>query len=197
MNQWPPEKMQLTQPMRDVRLAWNGAGDSDFERCLRDREQAAYERGRQDGERVLGEQLVLQRSELLELQRGVFESLRQAVPRVVHDCENALVSLALEVAQKLVAGLPVSSEMVESVVREALSHVEEATEFNVYLHPDDLDTLQRANSPLLSSHGETGRIHFHNTNEVNRGGCLVQTRFGVIDGRRETKFEALKKSLLQ
>jgi len=197
MNQWPPEKIQLTQPMRDVRLAWHGAGNSDFERRLRDREQAAYERGRQDGERVLSEQLVHQRSELLELQRGVFESLRQAVPQVIHDCENALVSLALEVAQKLVAGLPISSEMVEGAVQEALSHVEASTEFNVYLHPDDLDTLQRANSPLLSLDGGSDRTHFHNTNEVSRGGCLVQTRFGVIDGRRETKFEALKKSLLQ
>jgi len=53
MNQWPPEKIQLTQPIRDVRLAWHGAGDSDFERCLCDRVQAAYERGRQDGERVI------------------------------------------------------------------------------------------------------------------------------------------------
>jgi flagellar assembly protein FliH len=197
MNQWPPEKIQLTQPVREVRLAWHGAGDSGFELCLRDREQAAYERGRQEGERVLSEQLVLQRSELLELQRGVFESLRQAVPQVVHDCENALVALALEVAQKLVAGLPVSSEMVEAAVHEALSHVEEGTEFNVYLHPDDLDTLQRANSPLLSLHGGEDRTHFHNDNELSRGGCSVQTRFGVIDGRRETKFEALKKSLLQ
>lgn len=197
MNQWLPEKIQLTQPVRDVRLAWHGAADTDFERQLHDREQTAYERGRQDGERALGEQLVRQRSELLELQHGVFESLRQAVPQVVHDCENALVSLALEVAQKLVAGLPVSSEMVEGAVHEALSHVEESTEFNVYLHPDDLDTLQRANSPLLSLHGGADRTHFHNTKEVSRGGCLVQTRFGVIDGRRETKFEALKKSLLQ
>ena len=82
-------------------------------------------------------------------------------------------------------------------MQEALSHVEASTEFNVYLHPDDLDTLQRANSPLLSLDGGSDRTHFHNTNEVSRGGCLVQTRFGVIDGRRETKFEALKKSLLQ
>ncbi|MEO8427910.1 MAG: FliH/SctL family protein [Verrucomicrobiota bacterium] len=197
MNQWPPEKIQLTQPLRDVRRAWHGAGDSDFEGRLRDREQVAYERGRQDGERMLSEQLVAQRSELLELQRGVFESLRNAVPQVVHDCENALVSLAMEVAQKLVAGLPVSSEMVEGAVQEALSQVEESTEFNVYLHPDDLDTLKRANSPLLSLHGGGERTHFHNSNDVSRGGCLVQTRFGVIDGRRETKFEALKKSLLQ
>jgi flagellar assembly protein FliH len=197
MNQWPPEKVPLRQLVRDVRLVWHGTGDAHFERRLHDREQAAYERGRHDGEKVLSEQLVRQRSELLELQRGVFESLRQAVPQVVHDCENALVSLALEVAQRLVAGLPISSEMVEAAVHEALSQVEENTEFNVYLHPDDLDTLQRANSPLLSLHGAADRTHFHNTTDVSRGGCLVQTRFGVIDGRRETKIEALKRSLLQ
>jgi hypothetical protein len=50
---------------------------------------------------------------------------------------------------------------------------------------------------LLSLHGGEDRTHFHNDKEMSRGGCSVQTRFGVIDGRRETKFEALKKSLLQ
>ena len=39
------------------------------------REQAAYERGRRDGEKALSEQLLQQRGELLELQKGVLDSL--------------------------------------------------------------------------------------------------------------------------
>ena len=33
--------------------------------------------------------------------------------------------------------------------------------------------------------------------EVTRGGCLVQTRFGTVDARRETKFDLLKRNLLR
>jgi flagellar assembly protein FliH len=178
------ETIQLLQPLRDVRLA------SDH-----DRDQVAYERGRRDGEEALSEQLLKQRAELLELQTGVLNSLRQAVPKVVHDCENVVVTLAIEAAQRLVAGMPVSSAMIEAAIREALAQVEQATEFSIYLHPEDLALLQKLNSPLLVPEGGD-QMHFHASSEVTRGGCLVQTRFGVIDARRETKVEQLKKALL-
>lgn len=161
-----------------------------------DREQAAYERGRLDGEKELNERLVGQRNELLELQQGVLKSLQQAVPQVMRDCEQALTALALEVAQKLVSGLPISAEMVEATVQEALGEVEETTDYHIHLHPQDLELLQQVNSNLLASHVSNARMHFHRAPEVTRGGCLVKTRFGVIDARRETKLELLQKSLL-
>ena len=179
------ESIQLQQPLRAVRLA--SAADPD---------SAAYERGRRDGEEALQEQLLKQRAELLELQTGVLDSLRQAVPKVVHDCENTVVTLAVEAAQRLVAGLPISPEMIEGSVREALAQVQETTEFSISLHPDDLALLQKLNSPLLATKSGTDQAQFHASTEVSRGGCLVQTRFGVIDALRETKVEQLKKALL-
>lgn len=159
-------------------------------------QEESYERGRRDGEKALSGQLVQQRADLNDLQNGVLQSLRQIVPGVRRACESGLINLACEVAQKLVAGLPVSAEMVEAAVREALAQTEETTEFHVVLHPDDLALLQRLNSPLLaSSEGATQQIHFQSAPEVSRGGCLVRTRFGVIDARRETKAELLKQAL--
>jgi flagellar biosynthesis/type III secretory pathway protein FliH len=158
-------------------------------------EQAAYERGRRDAEKALQQQLLQQRTDLMELQNGVLNSLRQVLPRVAGECESALVELALEAARKLVAGLPLSAEMVEAAVREALAQVQETTEFTVRLHPEDLELLRRAQSSTLPSQENCGPIRFEPSQEISRGGCLVQTRFGVIDARRETKFEMLTKSL--
>ncbi|HEY2952161.1 MAG TPA: FliH/SctL family protein [Verrucomicrobiae bacterium] len=181
--------ISLPHLVRDVRV-------TPLPRAEGEGEQAAYERGRLDGEKALHERLVRQRNELLELQQGVLKSLQQAVPQVVRDCEQALTALALEVAQKLVAGLPLSAEMVAAAVQEALGEVEEATDCHIYLHPEDLDLLQQVNSNLLASNVGNARLHFHRAPEVTRGGCLVKTRFGVIDARRETKLELLQKSLL-
>ena len=191
-----PEKICLTAPLRQVRIAEPGASRRNLEAEQRQREQAGYERGRQEGEQALSEQLVQQRRELIELQRGVFESLRQIVPQVIRDSEQTLVALALETARKLVAGLPVSGEMMEASVREALAQVEQSSEFTVLLHADDLALLQKLNSPLVSLADGVERIRFRTSREVTRGGCLVQTSFGFIDARREAKFEALKNSLL-
>jgi flagellar assembly protein FliH len=161
----------------------------------RQREQAAYERGLADGEKRLSEQLLRQRAEVLELQNGVLASLRQAVPKVVRQSEAGVVALALEVARKLVLDLPVSLEMVEASVRSALAQAESNAEIQIFLHADDLALLQRSNSPVLLPGPGNESLHFYSSPEVTRGGCLVETRFGIIDARRETKLELIRQSL--
>ena len=98
-------------------------------------------------------------------------------------------------ARKVIAGLEVSPAQVEAVVKEALAQVEAGTEFTVQIHPDDLVLLQRINSPLLLPQGGPERIQFQPAPQLSRGGCVVQTRFGVIDARRETKFELVEGAL--
>ena len=187
--------LSLSASLRKVRRVQPRSAADIAEAQLREREAAAYERGRKAGEEALRDQLLQQRGELVELQNGVLHALRQTVPQVVRETEEALTAVALEVARKLVAGMPMDATLVAASVREAMAQVEENTEFHVYLHPDDLDLLRRANSDLLESQPGAQPAFFHAAPEVSRGGCLVRTRFGVMDGRRETKLELLKKSL--
>jgi flagellar assembly protein FliH len=181
----------FSAPVLEVKLARSGPRDTLLQQDLK----SSFERGRIEGERSLSAQLVQQRSDVMELQTGVLAALREAVPQVARDCERALVMLALEAAQRLVSGLPISHEMIEASVKEACAQVEDSAELNVQLHPDDLALLEKVNSPLLFPQGGIDRIHFHSSAQVTRGGCLVQTRFGVVDARRETKVELLKAAL--
>jgi flagellar assembly protein FliH len=191
------QTVALPQILRDVVLASPRPAAAEApDASLREREQAAYERGRRDAEQSFQEQMLRQREEFSRLQTGAIDSLRQAVPQVVRDSEQALAALCLEVAQKIVAGLPISAEMVSASIHEALAQVSEATEHQVYLHPEDLDLLQQADSSLLAAATGGPRIQFHRSPEVTRGGCLVKTRFGVVDGRRETKVELMRKAVL-
>jgi flagellar assembly protein FliH len=193
MNSWS-ETIALPRPLRDVRPA--GGGDPPSGEDLRQAELSArYQMGLADGEKALTEKLIQQRAELHELAQGLLESLRQAVPQVVRETESAMVSLALAVSQKLVAGAPISAAMVEASVRDALAEVEGAAHFTVRLHQADLELLQKAGSPLLTP-AEGRDFHFLASPGVTRGGCLVETNFGTVDARRETKFELLKKNLL-
>jgi len=188
------ETIALTESLQDVRL--NAVlSASDVEGRVRAAEQAAYERGRLDGEKRLSEQLVQQRKELLELQQGVLESLHRAVPEVVQQTEATLVQIALESAQKIVAGMPVTGKLVEAIVREAVAQTKETAEVTIQLHPDDLALLRKHQSPILEGLPDAGPLRFMSTSEITRGGCLVQTRFGLLDARRETKIEQLRKSL--
>jgi flagellar assembly protein FliH len=125
----------------------------------------------------------------------VIESLRNTIPQLVHETESGLIQLALESAQKIVAGLPVNPKMVEAVVREALTQVEDTADVTIQLHPDDLALLQKHKSDVLKSAPHSKPLQFAASAEVTRGGCLVRTRFGVIDARRETKLDQLREAI--
>jgi len=170
-------------------------GNEERERIWREREQAAFEHGRTQGERALSEQLVRQRAELLELQNGVLTSLSQAIPRLIHESEKALVLLALEAVEKWQAGVPVAVEIIEAVVREAMQQTEATSALTVFLNPADLELLQQVNSPLLLPHHDAAGMRFQAGADIDRGGCRVQTRFGVLDARREVKIELTKKAV--
>jgi flagellar assembly protein FliH len=188
------DSIPFSRPLRGVRLLTQ-APQQDWQEHLRVCEQAAYERGQRDGEHALSGQLLQQRNETVELQRGILDSLRRVVPQVVQEGETALLSLALEAAKKMVAGLPINAEMVEAVVREALQQVEDTAEIIIQLHPDDLALLRQHNAPVLAGLPETGPLRFIGSTEVTRGGCIVQTRFGLVDARRETKIKQLRQTL--
>ena len=184
------ETILFAQPLREVsRLA--GAPSEDWEALLRVREAAAYQRGCRDGEAALNEQLVQQRAEVAELQRGILESLSGAFPQVVKESETALIGLALEAASRIVAGLPIDVKLVEAVVLEALRQVEDSAEILVQVHAEDLGLLRKHDSQILNGLPDKGPLRFISSSEVTRGGCLVQTRFGLIDARREVKLEQL------
>jgi flagellar assembly protein FliH len=183
------QPLTLRQPLRDVLLA--AAVDPVDQKI-----QTAYERGRRDGEKALQDQLARERKHFQELRNGVLQSLQQCVPKVVRECEQTLIALCLEAARKLVSDIPISSEMVEGTVKEAMSQVDEAADYEIYLHPEDLELLKQAGAQLLVQNSNGPKVYFHSSGEVTRGGCLVKTRFGIIDGRRETRFELLKKTVL-
>jgi len=167
-----------------------------YRRWLREREEESFERGRAQAEQGLAVQIVSQRNEMVQLQEGVLKSLHGAVGQVVRETERTLVELALATAMRLVSGLPVTVEMVEAVIREALAQVEETASVHVLLHAEDL-ALLKAGGSELASEAANGRLRLTVSPDVTRGGCVVRTHFGDIDARRETKLEQMRKALTE
>ena len=50
-------------------------------------------------------------------------------------------------------------------------------------------------SDVLKPPPNSKPLQFSSSADVTRGGCLLRTRFGIIDARRETKFDQLREAL--
>ena len=118
MKPWS-ETLTLPKPLRYARLHGRGDEAGAEARAAAEEVRASYERGRREAEQALSQQLFQQRTEVHQLVGGVLNSLRQAVPQIVRDTENTMIALSLSVARKLVAGMPISAVLVETVVRDA------------------------------------------------------------------------------
>jgi flagellar assembly protein FliH len=94
-----------------------------------------------------------------------------------------------------VADLPIDKTLVESVVKDALAKAEKDAEIVVLLHPDDLNLLTQGDSELLDDSQSTDKVLFKPSSDVTRGGCLLDTHYGLLDARRETKAKLLKQAV--
>jgi flagellar biosynthesis/type III secretory pathway protein FliH len=106
-----------------------------------------------------------------------------------------LIEFSTEAAIRLVHGLPISTGVIEAAIRETLEHCEQDAEVSVHLHPEDLKMLKSHQSELLRDSPHQRRVRYLEGKEVSRGGCLVETRCGVIDGRRETRAALLREAV--
>ena len=194
-----PEPVRFSRPLRAAEILLPSY-PRECEARLVEREQIAFERGVIEGQRALSSQLTQQRVDLMELQNGVLQSLRRAVPEVALAVEDELVKMAVAVAVRLVGSAAIDAEVVRHVISEAIANATEAPELRVVLNPEDLCLLETAQEGTGVKIGiETGVnqvIHFESAAEVPRGGCLVKTPFGMIDARRDTQVQKIRQVLL-
>ena len=189
-----PHKVRFTQPLRHARVrvgAESFVSESKFKEMIEER----YLEGYQAGQKALSEQLVEQRKQLIEIQTGLLRSIQAALPSVVAECEKSVVLLAMESARKVVESIPITSEMMESVVKKALAELQDTAEYEVLLHPEDLALLEGVSSGLLPR-ADNSKVRFGIDSSVTRGGCVIKTGHGAISALRERMFEKLEAAVL-
>ena len=180
----------------------NGAAEPQ-EDLLQAKERAGYQRGRQDAEEQNAKRMNQLRQELDETQQARVVELMVELNRAVNlqlsemfkSLEKHVVMLAAEAAIKLTSGIPISADLIEAHVREAMSMVEQETEIAVRLNPEDLALLEKHQSTLLNRTDSTPVLRLRPDAKVSRGGCILETKFGELDARRETKIELLKRAV--
>ena len=193
--------------LKDIRIAGESSPLRQIEVVPREdlklTEQAAYERGKKDAEATLQGQLEVMKTEyateqqqkLADFFKNIQDDLGGQVPRMLQSLEKHVINLAADIAMKIVAGTPVDKSMVETVVKDALAKAEKDTDVVVLLNEADLELLSQADSELLQRTHGSSEVVFKASPEVSRGGCLLETRYGTVDARIETKADVLKKAV--
>ena len=163
-------------------------------------EQIGYDRGFCEGEikgRAEGEEAGLEKGRqsaqpVIDTLETLLDELSQVRKKTFQHLESEIVALAMGVARKIVGQeLAISPELVVTVVKQALGHLESTGSIRIKLNPDDMDLLNGANADLCAGLSESTAVSFESEPSIACGGCVIETDAGNIDARLETQFQAI------
>jgi flagellar biosynthesis/type III secretory pathway protein FliH len=112
--------------------------------------------------------------------------------------ERQAVDLALEVAERVVAGtIAASPERLFDIVRGALRTIIERERVTLLVHPEDLDLMRDGVAEVTGALGGIEHLEVQEERRVGRGGAIVRTSLGEVDARIETKLERVRSAIEQ
>jgi len=169
-------------------------GPSYSEAELAEKTEQAYRRGVDSARAAADQQMVEFRSDMENLSKGVLKRLEAIEPAMLTQLREALPGLALEIARRLLAGFEPPPEIIERFCREALEQLfPEREGLELALCPRDAEQLNLLNPDWLQLYPG---LRVRTDAELSPGDCLVRSRFGLTDGRRQTKLAALEHGLV-
>jgi len=155
-------------------------------------EQEAYEKGfaqgQKDGEELGRRQYETLANRLKEILKGLEKTLSEHILAL----EPQLFTLLKLMTEKLVLKeVSVSPEVIKNCLREALTRVVEQTQVKIHLHPDDVEFLEEILGELREEFARVKDFEIVSDPSLSRGGCLLETDFGLIDATLDRRWREI------
>jgi flagellar assembly protein FliH len=129
---------------------------------------------------------------LVEAETGV----RAQEEAFLRAAEHSAVELAIAIAEKIVAGtVAVRPETVLDVVGGALLRTSARHRLVIEVNPEDLQLVSDSAERLAARLGGVQRLDVVAERRIERGGCIVRTEEGEIDGRIGSQLERVAELL--
>ena len=111
--------------------------------------------------------------------------------------EKEVVELALAIAQKVICReIATDKETVVCVAKEALAKVDDPGKVKIKMNPADLEFINQTKYQLANLIPDVNHVTFEAEENIQSGGCIIETELGEIDARIEKQLQAVKESFL-
>ncbi len=146
-----------------------------------------YEQGQKDGEEIGRKQFSVGLRKL----ETVLENLKSQSAKLGSMYEAQMLQVCLIVASRIIQREITSErELIARVLMSSLDKVVDGSSIIVHVNPRDAEGLSESFLERLSSPGGNS-IEVKSSASVKRGGCLIETEFGLIDASIESRWNAL------
>lgn len=197
---WAPEELALdTRGLHEAlhrheddegESAPAGPDPEQLERAMQD----AYERGVAEGRRVGDQEATARLRHAVEAVTEALESLHAEADRWVGNAEENICALAIAVARQVIAReVALDKSGLSTMVAQALEEFPVDQPITLRLNAQDLQVIHSAFQALgeVSPLAARKDVQWLADPRISAGGCLIEGRDRIVDGRVDTALERL------
>ena len=134
---------------------------------------------------------------ILQAARTVVEQTNKWHEYVLSQSESAVLGLVKEIAQRLLGtGMVLEAKILGQLFAEAVAEAKPLGALRIRLHPADaevLGSLWAEQQSVLTGQ----QIGFSPSNNILRGGCLIEGEFGILDAQMNNKLQRVMDTLAE
>ena len=154
-----------------------------------------WEKGMIEGENTWHAQAEKKIKPLLTSLQDALHQLNNLRKETYQEIEKEVVELALAIARQVICQeITIDKEIVVCVAREALAKVEDPGRIKIKMSPSDLQFIKETRSQLSSMIENVDHVTFEAAENIQSGGCIIETDLGEIDARIEKQLQAVEES---
>lgn len=117
--------------------------------------------------------------------------------QIVADSEKEVLELALKVAAKIIGrDLERDPDLVLEIVAGCTEAARSSKAMIIKVNPEDGKLLREKRPRLTELIGRSVDLSIRDDSEVEKGGCIIQTEYGTIDGQIRTQLQMLQNVFL-
>ncbi len=163
---------------------------------LEDIEKQSFEQAYQASiDEILAERkdIVDRAGSVVARQKAAWQSMQQSLE---HKVSRAVAGAALELARIMIRRAVESNpELVRNVVSRALEMVVAKSDIVIKTNPQDWQVVKEAVETRQMDAGSHDRIEVESDGSIERGGCIIETEYGIIDARINSQIEVIRRAL--
>ncbi len=150
-----------------------------------------FDQGKKDGEEIGRKQYLVMAQRLEKLIERISEGTEALLPQY----ESQMVEVAMNAARHIVdREIQISPEIVLESIRAAMAHVVQGSTVHLHLNPADIEAMEDKIKERFAAPGTQG-LDIVKDPRIDRGGCLIETEFGLVDATTQAKWQAVSDTI--
>ncbi|MDX1699496.1 MAG: FliH/SctL family protein [Melioribacteraceae bacterium] len=157
-----------------------------------------YKKGYDEGQQLLKKELEKVHSEELLNQSknfyNIISTFEEKIKTFEKDFHHLVINVSKRISEKIIGKELDDESKIEDLLRDNLRKIIGSNDIVVKLNPQDYNIIEGSTNKFLGSSGVT-KINFEPNENIQVGGCLIESEIGNLDARVESRIEEVIKAL--